>query len=42
LSVPKLSKAVAAQKNKLKIQSKRVLGHIKCTHWLADKYKVTQ
>jgi hypothetical protein len=26
LSVPKISKAVAAQKNKLKIQSKRVLG----------------
>ncbi len=26
LSVPKISKAVAAQKNKLKIQSKTVLG----------------
>jgi hypothetical protein len=42
LSVPKISKVVAAQKNKLKIQSKRVLGHIKYPHWLADHYKVTQ
>jgi hypothetical protein len=42
LSIPKISKAVAAQKNKLKIQSKRVLGCIKYTHWLADHNKVTQ
>ncbi len=42
LSVPPISKAVAAQKNKLKIQSKRVLGRIKYTHWLADHDKVTQ
>jgi hypothetical protein len=28
LSLPKISKAVAAQKNKLKIQSKRLLGCI--------------
>ncbi len=42
LSVPKISKAVAAQKNKLKIQSKRVLGRIKYMHQLADHYKVTQ
>ncbi len=42
LSVPKISKAVAAQKNKLKIQCKRVLGRIKYTHRLADHNKVTQ
>ncbi len=42
LSVPKISKAVAAPKKKLKIQSKRVLGCIKYTHWLADHDKVTQ
>ncbi len=42
LSVPKISKAVAAQKQFLKIQSKRVLGCIKYTHWLADYNKVTQ
>ncbi len=42
LSVPKISKAVAAQKNKLKIQSERVLGRIKYTHWLADHNIVTQ
>ena len=42
LSVPKISKAVAAQKNKLKIQCKRVLGCIKYTHWLAGHNKVTQ
>jgi hypothetical protein len=42
LSVPKISKAVAAQKNKLKIQRKRVLGCIKYTHRLADHNKVTQ
>jgi hypothetical protein len=42
LSALKISKAVAAPKNKLKIQSKRVLGHIKYTNRLADHYKVTQ
>ncbi len=41
-SVPKISKAVAAGKNKLKIQSKKVLGYIKYTHRLVDHYKVTQ
>ncbi len=42
LSVPKISKAVAAQKNKLKIQSKRVLGRKKYTHRLAGHNKVTR
>ncbi len=42
LSVPKISKAVTAPKNKLKIQSKRVLGRIKYTIRLADHNKVTQ
>ncbi len=42
LLVPKISKAVAASKKKLKIQSKRVLGCIKYTHWLAGHNKVTQ
>jgi hypothetical protein len=42
LSAPKISKTVAAQKNKLEIQSKRVLGCIKYTHRLADHNKVTQ
>ncbi len=42
LSVPKISKAVAARKKKLKIQSRRVLGCIKYTHRLADHNKVTQ
>ena len=36
LSVPKISEAVAAQKNKSKIQSKRVLGCTKI-HTLASK-----
>jgi hypothetical protein len=42
LSVPKTSKAVSSEKNKLKIQSKRVLGCLKYTHRLAGHNKVTQ
>jgi hypothetical protein len=42
LSVSKISKAVEAQKNKLEIQCKRVLGCIKYMHWLADHNEVTQ
>ncbi len=42
LSVPKYQKLLQPQKNKLKIQSKRVLGCIKYTHGLADHNKVTQ
>ncbi len=42
LPVQKNSKAVAPEKNKLKIQSKRVLGRIKYTHRLVDHYKVTR
>ncbi len=42
LSVQKYQKLSQPKNNKLKIQSKRVLGHIKYPHWLADHNKVTQ
>jgi hypothetical protein len=42
LSVPKISKDVAARKKRKKIQSKRVLGRIKYTHRLVDYNNVTQ
>ena len=38
----KYQKLLQPEKNKLKIQSKRVLGHIKYTHWLEDHYEVNQ
>ncbi len=38
----KYQKLSQPEKNKLKIQSKRMLGRIKYTHWLADHNKVTQ